>query len=230
MNIAIIPARGGSKRIPKKNIRDFRGKPMISWSIEAAMQSNCFDKIVVSTDSEDIASIAKKNGAWVPFLRPKDLSDDFTTTKDVIVHSINWLEKNNLQLNYICCIYATAPFIKAKDLKESIELIKKQKKDRLIFSATNFSFPIQRAIKLNDEGISTMFYPENFQKRSQDLEKAFHDAGQFYLAKPKLWFKKDNLFEDSIPFLIPNWRVQDIDEEDDWKRAEMLHQIIETNS
>ena len=227
MNIAIIPARGGSKRIPKKNIRLFRGKPMITWSIDAAIKSNCFDKIVVSTDSEEIASIAEGSGAWVPFRRPNEISDDYSTTKEVIVHCINWLKNNNFSLNYICCLYATAPFVKVDDLKKSFKLIKKQSKERFVFTATNFSFPIQRAIKLNNNGISSMFYPENFNTRSQDLENAYHDAGQFYIAHPSIWINQENLFEDSLPLLIPNWRVQDIDEEDDWERAEMLHQILE---
>ncbi len=227
MNIVIIPARGGSKRIPKKNIRLFRGKPMIAWSIDAAIKSRCFDKVFVSTDSEEIASIAKDLGAWVPCLRPKKVSDDYTTTKEVIVHCINWLKEYGLTLNYICCLYATAPFVKCDDLKKGLKLIQKQNKDRFIFSATNFSFPIQRAIKLSKDGISSMFYPENFNIRSQDLENAYHDAGQFYIAKPNLWINKDNLFDDAIPILIPNWRVQDIDDEDDWVRAEMMHQIIE---
>ena len=227
MNIAIIPARGGSKRIPKKNIRLFRGKPMITWSIDAAIKSNCFDKIVVSTDSEEIASIAEGSGAWVPFRRPNEISDDYSTTKEVIVHCINWLKNNNFSLKYICCLYATAPFVKVDDLKKSFKLIKKQSKERFIFSATNFSFPIQRAFKLNKNGISSMFYPEHFNTRSQDLENAYHDAGQFYIAHPSIWINQENLFEDSLPLLIPNWRVQDIDEEDDWERAEMLHQILE---
>ena len=227
MNIAIIPARGGSKRIPKKNIRLFRGKPMIAWSIEAAIASNCFEKIFVSTDSEEIASIAEGLGAWVPFLRPKYISDDYSTTKDVIVYCIDWLKEKNININYACCLYATAPFVESDDLKKGLNLIKKQTKDRFIFSATNFSFPIQRAIKINNLGISSMFYPENFNVRSQDLEKAYHDAGQFYIANPSVWINKENLFEDALPILIPNWRVQDIDEEDDWERAQMLHEILE---
>ena len=227
MNIAIIPARGGSKRIPKKNIRLFRGKPMIAWSIEAAIESNCFDKVFVSTDSEEIASIAKSLGAWVPFLRPNNISDDYSTTKDVIEYCIQWFKEKNIVVNYVCCLYATAPFVRADDLKKGLNLINQQTENRFIFSATNFSFPIQRAIKINEEGISSMFYPENFNVRSQDLENAYHDAGQFYFAKPNVWINKENLFEDALPILIPNWRVQDIDEEDDWARAEMLHEILE---
>ena len=227
MNIVIIPARGGSKRIPKKNLRAFRGKPMISWPIQAAKKANCFDKIIVSTDSTEIASIASAEGAWIPFLRPADLSDDYTTTKTVVLHSINWLKKNKFEPKFVCCLYATAPFVKPSDLKNGLELIYKQKEDKFVFTATNYAFPIQRAIRLNSKGISSMFNPKYFNTRSQDLEKAYHDAGQFYIANPKTWSDKNNLFENSAPILIPNWRVQDIDEEDDWLRAEMMHQILE---
>ena len=229
MNILIIPARGGSKRIPKKNIKSFRGQPMITWSIQAAKEANCFDKIIVSTDSTEIASIAKSEGAWIPFIRPSNLSDDHTTTKTVVLHCIDWLKENKFEPRFVCCLYATAPFVRASDLKNGLELIKKQKEDKFVFTATNFSFPIQRAIRLNSKGISSMFYPKHFNTRSQDLEKAYHDAGQFYIAKPKIWLEKSNLFENSTPILIPNWRVQDIDEEDDWFRAEIMHQILEIN-
>ena len=229
MNIVIIPARGGSKRIPKKNIKSFRGQPMITWSIQAAKEANCFDKIIVSTDSTEIASIAKAEGAWIPFIRPFNLSDDHTTTKTVVLHCIDWLKENKFEPRFVCCLYATAPFVRASDLKNGLELITKEKEDRFVFTATNFSFPIQRAIRLNAKGISSMFYPKHFNTRSQDLEKAYHDAGQFYIAKPKIWLEKSNLFENSTPILIPNWRVQDIDEEDDWLRAEIMHQILENN-
>ena len=225
MNIAIIPARGGSKRIPKKNIRLFRGKHMIAWSIDAAIKSNCFDKIFVSTDSKEIASIAKDYGAWVPCIRPKNLSDDYSTTKEVIVHCLDWLKQNDFSPNYVCCLYATAPFVRAGDLKNGFELVRN--KDKFVFSATKFPFPIQRAIKINKYGIASMFNPEKFNFRSQDLENAYHDAGQFYIAKPEIWINQLNLFEGSMPILIPNWRVQDIDEEDDWERAEILHEILE---
>ena len=225
MNIAIIPARGGSKRIPKKNIRLFRGKHMIAWSIDAAIKSNCFDKIFVSTDSKEIASIAKDYGAWVPCIRPKNLSDDYSTTKEVIVHCLDWLKQNDFSPNYVCCLYATAPFVRADDLKNGFELVRN--KDKFVFSATKFPFPIQRAIKINKYGIASMFNPEKFNFRSQDLENAYHDAGQFYIAKPEIWINQLNLFEGSMPILIPNWRVQDIDEEDDWERAEILHEILE---
>ena len=229
MNIVIIPARGGSKRIPKKNIKSFRGQPMISWSIQAAKEANCFDKIIVSTDSTEIASIAKAEGAWIPFIRPSNLSDDHATTKTVVLHCIDWLKENKFEPRFVCCLYATAPFVRAYDLKNGLELITKQKEDKFVFTATNFSFPIQRAIRLNSKGIASMFYPKHFNTRSQDLEKAYHDAGQFYIAKPKIWLEKSNLFENSTPILIPNWRVQDIDDEDDWLRAEIMHKILENN-
>lgn len=226
MNIAIIPARGGSKRIPKKNIREFRGKPIISWSINAALESKCFDEVIVSTDCKEIAEIAKQAGALVPFLRPEKLSNDFATTRDVVLHSIDWLNLSKYSVDYLCCLYATAPFINSNDILNAFNLIKNNKEEIFTFTATSFSFPIQRAIKINNKGISSMFYPNNFNIRSQDLERAYHDAGQFYIAAPKTWINRENLFENAKPIVIPNWRVQDIDEEDDWKRAELLHKMI----
>ena len=227
MNIVMIPARGGSKRIPRKNIRLFRGRPIISYSIEAAIQSNCFDKVIVSTDCDEIASIAKSFGADVPFIRPKDISNDFATTQDVVSHCINWLIKNKVDPNYFCCLYATAPFVTSDDIKKAFGLLSGKSEEVFAFTATEFSFPIQRAIKINHEGKSNMFFPENFNIRSQDLEKAFHDAGQFYIARPITWQTKKNLFEDSFPIVIPNWRVQDIDVEEDWERAELLHELLD---
>ncbi len=203
---------------------------MIAWSIDTAIKSNCFDKVLVSTDSEEIASLAIDFGACVPFLRPSSLSDDYSTTKEVIIHCINWLRSNHFSLDNVCCIYATAPFANPEDLKRAFKLIEKQKKDRFIFTATNFPFPIQRAVKINKSGISSMFYPDEFNIRSQDLEDAYHDAGQFYIAKPDIWINQENLFEDSMPVLLPSWRVQDIDEEDDWIRAEILHRILENEN
>tara|TARA_B100001287_G_C22470887_1_gene429640 strand:- start:23 stop:721 length:699 start_codon:yes stop_codon:yes gene_type:complete len=226
MNVAIIPARGGSKRIPKKNIKNFRGKPIISWSIKAAIESNCFDHIIVSTDCEEIAKVAKIEGASVPYLRPKELSNDFATSREVVIHCIEWLKNQNFDVDYLCCLYATAPFVRSKDISNAFHKISTQDQEIFTFTATNFSFPIQRAIKINDQGRSSMFHPEEFNTRSQDLEKSYHDAGQFYIAKPNTWIENKNLFENAIPIVIPNWRVQDIDDPDDWKRAELLHEII----
>lgn len=226
MKVCIIPARGGSKRIPKKNIKDFCGKPMISWTINAAINSQCFDKIIVSTDSEEIASISKKYGAEVPFLRPKHISDDHTGTIPVISHAINFINKNIGAVNYACCIYATAPFVEPSFITKGLEKIL-QLNANYCFSATSFPFPIQRAIKIKSNGRSEMFYPENFNIRSQDLEKSFHDAGQFYWGKSSSWLDNKRIFDgDSIPILIPRYKVQDIDDIEDWQRAEILFEII----
>ena len=226
MKLCVIPARGGSKRIPKKNIKLFCGKPMIEWSIEKAIESECFDKVIISTDSNEIATISEKCGAEVPFLRPKNLSDDQTPTIPVIAHAINFINKNFELVDYACCIYATAPLLEIEYLKEGLNMITKLNAN-YSFSATNFSFPIQRAIKINNENKSSMFFPEEFKTRSQDLEPAYHDAGQFYWGKASSWLKQKRIFDDnSVPIIIPNYKVQDIDNEDDWKRAELMYQLL----
>ncbi len=221
---AIIPARGGSKRIPKKNIKFFYGKPMIAWSILAAKKSKLFDDIIVSTDNIKIAKIAKKFGAKVPFLRPKKISDDFTDTRTVIAHAIKWIEKKNIKPNAICCIYATAPFIDYRDLLKGYKKLL-TKKSKYVFSASYFPFSIFRSFMLNKNSIK-MFFPNKFQKRSQDLPNNFFDAGMFYWAKPKQWLKKEKIFnKDSFPLLIERLRVNDIDTITDWKNAEKLAKV-----
>ena len=226
MKVCIIPARGGSKRIPKKNIKNFCGKPMIAWTINAAIKSQCFDKIIVSTDSEEIAYVSKKYGAEVPFLRPKNISDDHTGTIPVISHAINFINNNFGAVNYACCIYATAPFVEPFFIKKGLEKILHLNAN-YCFSATSFPFPIQRAIKINSNGRSEMFYPENFDIRSQDLQQSFHDAGQFYWGKASSWLHNKRIFDDnSIPILLPRYKVQDIDDNEDWQRAEILFELI----
>ena len=182
MNIAIIPARGGSKRIPRKNIKIFHGKPMIAYSIEAAQNAGCFDRIIVSTDDQEIADIALQYGAEVPFLRPAHISNDFATTLDVMQHAITWCREQQWNLDLICCIYATAPFILPKYILQGLNEIRSSNSE-YAFSATTFPFPIQRAISLNKDGYVSMFYPEYANTRSQDLQEAYHDAGQFYWGK-----------------------------------------------
>ena len=226
MKLCIIPARGGSKRIPKKNLKIFCGKPIIEWSINAALRSKCFDKVIVSTDSEEIALISKRLGAEVPFLRPNNLSDDKTTTVPVISHAIKFVNENFRKVDYACCIYATAPFIEIKYLKEGLDKILKYNTN-YTFSATSYSFPIQRAIKISKQKRSQMFYPNFQDTRSQDLEEAFHDAGQFYWGKASAWLENQNIFEgDSIPIIIPRYKVQDIDNEEDWIRAELMYKLL----
>ena len=226
MKIAVIPARGGSKRIPKKNIKAFRGKPIIAWSIEAALTSGCFDQVVVSTDHEEIASVAEQFGAKVPFIRPSELSDDFTGTNMVVKHAIQWYQSNNKIVDYACCIYATAPFITAKVLQYGFtQLIIEEKK--FSFSVTSFSFPIQRALKISDAKIS-MFQPEHLMTRSQDLTEAYHDAGQFYWGQAQAFIDNLPMFsEHSTAIILPRYRVQDIDTLEDWRRAELMHKALE---
>ena len=223
--IAIIPARGGSKRIPRKNIKDFYGKPLIAYSIEVALSSKLFDKIIVTTDDEEIATIAREYGVEVPFIRPKELSDDFTATQDVISHAVEYLESIGEKYDYLCTIYATAPLLQVKYL---IEGFKKLKESDAVnaFSATSMPFPIQRTFKVNSDGRCKMFYPEHFMSRSQDLEEAYQDAGQFYFTK--LNKKSDSVMfsSDSIPVLLPRHLVQDIDTLEDWKRTEIMYEVI----
>ena len=229
MNICVIPARGGSKRIPKKNIKKFLGKPIIAYSIQVALKSKLFDAVLVSTDDNEIAKVAIEYGAIVPFIRPKELSDDFTSTSDVIKHAINWYLEQNIEINYTCCIYATAPFIKQQYLEKGFKMLQDSDKS-FAFSVTSFSFPIQRAIKIKD-GIVSMFYPQNFMTRSQDLEEAYHDAGQFYWGKAKAFLNDEIMFsERAIPIVLPRYLVQDIDTLEDWQRAELMHKVLNKNS
>ena len=226
MKIAIIPARGGSKRIPRKNIKAFHGKPMIAYSIEAAQKSGCFDRIIVSTDDQEIADTAFKYGAEVPFLRPADIADDYATTMDVMVHAIQYLAKENISPEFVCCIYATAPFILADDLRKGLGILNDTKKE-YAFSATSFPFPIQRAIKLNEQGDVKMFSEQYADTRSQDLVEAYHDAGQFYWGRTSAFIARKAIFaEHSKVVLLPRKRVQDIDTVEDWELAEALFAVL----
>ena len=227
MNVAIIPARGGSKRIPRKNIKQFCGKPIIAHSIETAIKSKLFQKIFVTTDDAEIAHIAMKYGAEVPFLRCKDLSDDHTGTHEVIGDAVKRITDLGFDIEYACCIYPTAPLIIPSDLIKGFELVREGNWDT-VFAATNFSYPIMRSFKLNNGGGLEMFFPENFEKRSQDLAEAFHDAGQFYWAHASVWAGKNPGFGRTSTIVpLPNWRVQDIDNIDDWKRAEYIFQSLQ---
>lgn len=222
MNVAVIPARGGSKRIPRKNIKNFCGKPMIAWSIEAALKSGCFDSVIVSTDDEEIASVAQHYGAEVPFFRPPSLSDDHTPTIPVVQHAVNFLQGAGADVRYVCCLYATAPFVSSEDLLQGFNLIKEDTCD-YVFSVTSYAFPIQRAIRVNEAGRVEMFQPDQFNTRSQDLEEAFHDAGQFYWGKTSSWQEGKKIFSpESKPLILPRYRVQDIDTVEDWVRAEAM--------
>jgi pseudaminic acid cytidylyltransferase len=223
-NICVIPARGGSKRIPRKNIREFCGKPIIAWSIEVALESGCFEQVVVSTDDPEIAEIAKHFGAVVPFIRPSELSDDYTGTSAVVAHSIFEINKF-YHVDFACCIYATAPFVKSGDIKSGFQLLSESDAD-FAFAVTSFPFPIQRAIRINRNNRMEMFYPEHYYTRSQDLEEAYQDAGQFYWGRASAWLQQNKSFSDkSLPIILPRYRVQDIDTMEDWERAERLFKV-----
>ena len=229
--VAIIPARGGSKRIPKKNIKDFFGKPLIAYSIETALKSNLFDKVIVSTDDEEIAKIAKEYGAEVPFLRPKELSDDFTGTSDVVNHAVEYLKSCGEKYEYICTIYATAPFLQTKYLIDGYEKLKNSDAVH-VFSATTMPFPIQRTFKIDKNGRCEMFTPEYYLTRSQDLEEAYQDAGQFYWEHQQRKNKTNNsvVFSNiSIAIVLPRYLVQDIDTQEDWIRAEYMYQALKNS-
>lgn len=226
MNVAIIPARGGSKRIPKKNIKDFLGKPMIAYPIEVAIESGLFDKIIVSTDSEEIAKVAEKYGAEIPFIRPPELSDDFTGTNPVIRHAVEFLQALGNDLDLVCCIYATTPLLDKKYLQLGYEKIKDSNLD-YVFSATTFPFPVQRAIKLNSDNLVRPAFAEYINSRSQDLEEMYHDAGQFYWGKLASWLSgKPAFYSKSHIVTLPRFRVQDIDTLEDWQQAEYKFMLL----
>jgi pseudaminic acid cytidylyltransferase len=220
--LAVIPARGGSKRIPRKNIRPFAGKPMIGHSIESARRSGLFDRVVVSTDDEEISAVAREFGAEVPFTRPSALADDHTGTTEVIAHAVDWFSARNNPVSAVCCIYPTAPFIQSGDLNEGLRLLQTGRW-RYVFAATRFVSPVYRAFRQTGDGGLEMLFPEHFTTRSQDLPDVLHDAGQFYWGKVEAWLSRATVFDrDSTVVLIPSWRVQDIDTEEDWRHAEAL--------
>lgn len=226
MKLAVIPARGGSKRIPHKNIRDFFGRPIIAYSIEQAISSGLFDHVIVSTDDESIAAVAREYGAETPFIRPADLADDYTGTNAVVRHAIEWYHRERGEkVSLACCIYATAPFIQHKYLQDGHDKLI-DSKYLFAFSVTDYSFPIQRALRITDNGAVDAFSPEYIASRSQDLETAYHDAGQFYWGKAHAFLEDAVMFSNvSIPVILPRSRVQDIDTMDDWEHAEMLYGI-----
>lgn len=226
MRLCVIPARSGSKRIPRKNIKEFCGKPMIAWSIEAAISSDCFDRIIVSTDDDEIADVAKTYGADVPFMRPAVLADDYAGTTPVIAHAIQWHIEHDEKPDHVCCVYATAPFIQPEDINRGLNLLLSSSAD-FAFSVASYAFPIQRAIRITDDQRVEMFQPENFSTRSQDLEEAWHDAGQFYWGNNSAWLEGRKLFgSNAAPVILPRHRVQDIDTQEDWVRAELMFSAL----
>lgn len=229
MNVCIIPARGGSKRIPKKNIKLFCGKPIIIWSIEIAIASECFDKIIISTDDLKISKLAKKYKVEVPFKRPKKISDDKTGTVEVVSHAIKWLIKNNQKPEYVCCIYATAPFIKLSDLKNGLKILKNSNCS-YVFPATHYSYPVQRSFKIKKNKQLKMLYPHHLNSRSQDLEDVYHDAGQFYWGKTDAWLQNRPIFNKNTKLIsVPRYRALDIDTIDDWIIAERMFEYLKNN-
>ncbi len=226
MKIAVIPARGGSKRIPRKNVKPFRGKPMIAWSIEAARASRLFDYIAVSTDDDEIAAIAREHGAEVPFRRPAELANDHTGTIEVIAHATRWALEQGWKPAAVCCVYPTAPFVEVSDIARGLEALQSGKW-AYAFPATDFPAPVFRSFRRHAEGGIEMFFPEHFTTRSQDLPVALHDAGQFYWGRPQAWLEGVHVFGPSSYVVeIPRWRVHDIDTPDDWARAELVHKAL----
>lgn len=223
---AIIPARGGSKRIPNKNVRAFAGIPMIAHSIKAAQLSGLFDRIIVTTDSEEIAQTAARHGAEAPFRRPPELADDHTPTAPVLVHALKWLEDAGTPATHACCIYATAPFVRPEDLIRGLKILR-ESKAATAFTVTSFSFPIFRALKVMPTGELAMFWPEHRLTRSQDLPEAYHDAGQFYWMDVPRFLADPNLYSaDARPINLPRHIVQDIDTPEDWETAEHMYKAL----
>jgi pseudaminic acid cytidylyltransferase len=222
VRLALIPARGGSKRIPRKNVRPFAGRPMIEWPIQVALTSGCFDRIVVSTDDAHIAEVARAAGAEAPFVRPAALADDHTGTIAVLRHAIGELLPQHGRGDFVCCLYATAPFVRPQDLRDGLDVVGRDGVD-FALAVTAFRAPIQRALRLDTDGRVSMFDPAQFPRRSQDLEPAFHDAGQFCWGRCSAWMNTDNVFTSGcVAVPLPAWLVQDIDTPDDWERAERM--------
>lgn len=221
MNIAIIPARGGSKRIPRKNVKEFCGRPMIAWAIEKARTSLLFEHVIVSTDDEEIAQIAREWGAETPFMRPQELADDLTATVPVVAHAIRTCLDLGWKTDFACCIYPCAPFLQIEDLRSALDLAREQDAD-FAYPVAEYAHPIQRAMRRLPEGRMQFLHPEHELTRTQDLGKTYHDAGQFYWGKAAAWLAHRRMHSDGLGMPIPNWRVVDIDSADDWKRAELL--------
>jgi len=226
MKLAVIPARGGSKRIPLKNIMSFCGKPMIAWPIAAALECGFFDRVIVSTDNAEIAEVARTYGAEVPFMRPDALSDDHTGTIPVIAHAIEWQQQHGVSPTAVCCIYATAPFVRSEQLRRGFDILESTGSD-YAFAVTSYAYPIQRAVRIAAQGGIELLNPENLNTRSQDLEEAFHDAGQFYWGKTQAWLKGKSIFSpNTSPIVLPRHYVQDIDTQEDWELAEIMFEVI----
>ena len=229
MNIAIIPARGGSKRIPRKNIKAFSGKPMIAYAITAAKESGLFEHIIVSTDDEEIAQIAIACGAKAPFVRPTELANDYAATVPVIAHGIEICRTLGWTFEQVCCIYPGVPFIQIDDLRGALGRMNHSDAD-YCFPVTEYPSAIQRALKLLSNGKMQPFFPEFELTRIQETEPAYYDAGQFYWGKVNAWLKNPKIHSSGLGYVLPNWRVVDIDTPDDWKRAELIYQALNVST
>ena len=227
MRVAVIPARGGSKRIPYKNIKLFHGKPIIAYPIETAILSGLFDRIIVSTDDPAIATIAKRYGAQVPFIRPASIADDHASILAVMQHALSWLAEQGDRVDIVCCLFATAVFMRSDDLIQALRFLRDP--IRYVFSATEYTYPIERAFKINTSQCAEMLWPDNYNKRSQDLEKIYHDAGMFYFGSAEAFLTGLPLIGPAaMPYLLPHYRVQDIDKPEDWLRAEKYYQVLQS--
>lgn len=222
MRLAVIPARGGSKRIPRKNIKPFHGKPIIAYAVTAALASKAFDRVIVSTDDSEIAQVAQSYGAEVPFVRPAELADDHTPTVPVIAHAIHACQQIGWDVRDVCCIYPGVPFISTQDLRLALEQLQSSGA-HYVFPVTGFPSPIQRALRRLGDGTVKPFQPEYVATRTQDLEPGFFDVGQFYWGKTTAWLHGLNVHLNGVTLVIPEWRVVDIDTPADWERAELLY-------
>ncbi|WP_341501705.1 pseudaminic acid cytidylyltransferase [Gallaecimonas sp. GXIMD4217] len=226
MKIAVIPARGGSKRIPRKNLRPFCGKPIMAYAIEAALASGCFDLVLVSTDDQEMAAVARAWGAETPFVRPAALADDVTGTNAVAAHAIDWFQQQGQQVTAACCLYATAPFLTPDIIRAGDRLLSQAPDAGFVVTVTEFEFPIQRAVGIADNGRLALREPQHLKSRSQDLTPFYHDAGQLYWGRSAAFLEDWPLFGDrTVPLLLPRERVQDIDTDADWRRAELMYQV-----
>ena len=223
--LCIIPARGGSKRILRKNIKPFLGKPIMAYSIEAALNAGIFDEVIVSTDDEEFAEVAKKYGASVPFLRSEATSNDYATTVDVLLEVVDMYKQQGKEFDIVCCLYSTAPFVTSERLKEACA--KLTDKVDGCFTVVEYSYPIQRSLRMNEQGLIEMRYPEHLKSRTQDLEKTYHDAGQFYFMKTAAMEQEKTVWcKRTEPLVLSELEVQDLDTLTDWKLAEMKYEIM----
>jgi len=226
-NLCIIPARGGSKRIPRKNIKDFLGKPIIAYSIETALQSGLFEEVMVSTDDEEIAEVAKRYGAKVPFFRSKENSDDFATTADVLLEVLREYNTLGFSYEYACCIYATAPLIRRQNLIDGFRKVVTERRYS-VFPVVKFSYPVWRGLKILDSGDAEMIWAEHINTRSQDLEEVYHDAGQWYWFEVAYLVENKTMFsENSAAIILSGLDVQDIDDDADWQMAELKYELLQ---